>query len=140
MSCPTPRTPRDDRGSVVLQTSAEVAARRWKPLDDQPGVTHTVLWRSGDVVIGMIRLEPGAENPEHVHQAAHHHFFVTQGEATFLGRRLDAGSYAHIPPGTPHGVTDVGPEGCTFFYSYRPMELAPSPSDSPMDEEWGAAG
>lgn len=138
MSSSTTRQPRDDRGKLVLLTADEVQQRRWKPLDDQPGVTHTVLWRSGDVVIGMIRLEPGAENPEHVHQAAHHHFFLLQGEATIVGRRLQAGGYAHIPPGEAHGVTDVGPDGVTFFYSYRPLELAPAGSDSPMDEEWGA--
>jgi quercetin dioxygenase-like cupin family protein len=138
VSSSTSKPTRDDRGKTVLLTANEVQEGRWKQLDDQPGVTHTVLWRSGDVVIGMIRLEPGAENPEHVHQAAHHHFFLTQGEASIVGRRLQAGGYAHIPPGQPHGVTEVGPEGCTFFYSYRPMELAPGGVDSPLDDEWGA--
>lgn len=139
MSSPT-RPPRDDRGTLVLLTAAEVQGRRWKPLGDEPGVTHTVLWRSGDVVIGAIRLEPGAENPEHVHQAAHHQFFVVQGEANVAGKRLDAGSYAHIPPGAPHGVSDVGPEGCLLFYSYRPLEMAPAATDSPLDDDWGATG
>ncbi len=134
-------TPRDDLGQIIVQSAAEVEQLPWRPLGDTPGVSHKVLWRSGDVVLGMIRLEPGAENPAHVHQGAHHHILITQGGATMLGRPLDAGSYVYVPPGTAHEVVDVGPQGCTFFYTYRPVELPPPRvAHSPLDEDWGATG
>jgi quercetin dioxygenase-like cupin family protein len=132
-------TGRDDLGHLILLASAEVQDLPWKPLGDSAGVSHKVLWRSGDVVLGMFRLEPGAVEPEHVHQGAHHHFLVTQGTARIIDRELGAGSYAYIPPGVAHEVAAVGDEGCTLFYTYRPVEV-PTGSASPMDEAWGAAG
>jgi quercetin dioxygenase-like cupin family protein len=130
---------RDDLGHLILLTAGEVAEQPWKPLGDSAGVSHKVLWRSGDVVLGMIRLEPGALNPSHVHQGAHHHFLVTQGTARIVDRDLDAGSYAYIPPGVAHEVAAVGDGGCTLFYTYRPVEI-PAAAGSPMDDTWGAAG
>jgi hypothetical protein len=52
-----------------------------------------------------------------------------------LGRRLGPGSYIYIPPTVAHAVTDVGPGGCTFFYTYRPLEH--EPPASPLDSEHG---
>jgi quercetin dioxygenase-like cupin family protein len=132
--------PRDDLGQLIVASSAEVDALPWQPLGNTPGVSHKVLWRSGDVVLGLIRLEPGAENPAHVHQGAHHHILVTHGSATMIGRPLDAGSYVYVPPGVAHEVVDVGPEGCTFFYTYRPVEVPPRGAPSPLDDDWGATG
>ncbi len=112
----------------------------WKPLGSTPGVRHKVLWRSGDVVLGIFHLEPGAVNPSHVHQGAHHHFLVTSGTARIVDRELDAGSYAYIPPGVAHEVAAVGDEGATIFYTYRPLEVPGATGVSPMDDTWGAAG
>ena len=117
-----PTTGRDDLGRLIVLAASDVDALGWEPLRDLSGVSQKVLWQSGDVVIGLIRVEPGAEKPAHTHHGAHHHILVTQGSATMLGRQLDAGSYAYIPPDTPHEVVDVGPDGCTFFYTYRPLE------------------
>ena len=119
----TPTADRDDLGRLIVLAAADVEALNWEPLRDLTGVQQKVLWRSGDVVIGLIRVEPGAEKPAHTHHGAHHHILVTAGSATMLGRELTAGSYAYIPPDTPHEVVDVGPEGCTFFYTYRPVEV-----------------
>ncbi len=138
MSAATPSR-RDDLGHLVVLSKNEVDEKPWKPLGDLPGVTHKLLWRSGDVVLGLMRLEPGAENPAHVHQGAHHHILITQGSATMIGRPLDTGSYVYVPPGVPHEVVDVGPDGCTFFYTYRPVEVPARAAASPLDEEWGAA-
>ena len=131
---------RDDLGHLIVLSAQEVDDVTWKPLGDLPGVTHKVLWRSGDVVLGLIHLDPGAENPAHVHQGAHHHILITEGSATMIGRALQAGSYVYVPPGVPHEVVDVGPDGCTFFYTYRPVEVPPRLAGSPVDEDWGAAG
>jgi quercetin dioxygenase-like cupin family protein len=138
VSAVTP-TGRDDLGHLIVLSAQEVDSTPWKPLGDTPGVTHKLLWRSGDVVLGLMRLEPGAENPAHVHQGAHHHILVTQGSATMIGRSLEAGSYVYVPPGIPHEVVDVGPQGCTFFYTYRPVEVPAQPA-SPLDDEWGVVG
>lgn len=121
---------RDDLGRLLVLAAAEVEAIPWEPLRGLEGVTHKVLWQSGDVVIGLIRVEPGAVKPEHSHHGAHHHILITRGEATMLGRPLSAGAYLYIPPGVPHEVVDVGPDGCTFFYTYRPLEL---PTTDPRD-------
>jgi len=131
---------RDDLGHLIVLSAQEVDDVTWKPLGDLPGVTHKVLWRSGDVVLGLIHLDPGAENPAHVHQGAHHHILITEGSATMIGRALQAGSYVYVPPGVPHEVVDVGPDGCTFFYTYRPVEVPPRLAGSPVDEDWGATG
>jgi quercetin dioxygenase-like cupin family protein len=131
---------RDDLGRLILLAADEVESLPWKQLGDSPGVSHKVLWRSGDVVLGMFHLEPGAVNPSHVHQGAHHHFLVTAGRARIIDRELEAGSYAYIPPGVAHEVAAAGDDGCTLFYTYRPVEVPPHPAGSPLDDTWGAAG
>ena len=106
-----------------MRTAADVDAIAWEPLRGLPGVAHKVLWKSGDTVLGLMRLEPGAENPAHVHHGAHHHILVTQGSATMMGTVVKEGSYLYIPPDVSHDVVEVGPAGCTFLYTYRPVEV-----------------
>ena len=119
---------RNDRGVLRVLDSAAVEAIEWEPLDDLPGVMHKVLWRSGDIVLGLIHLEPGASEPGPPHLAAQHHFYVVQGRCTIAGRPLTEGSYAYIPPETHHPTTDVGPDGATVFFTYRPLaEREPPP-------------
>ncbi|MEZ5115866.1 MAG: hypothetical protein R2737_06325 [Candidatus Nanopelagicales bacterium] len=114
---------RDDLGRLIVLSGGEVDALDWEPLRGLPGVHHKVLWRSGDVVLGLIRVDAGAEKPAHSHHGAHHHILVTQGSCTMVGTPMDTGAYAYIPPGVEHEVTDVGPDGVTFFYTYRPLEV-----------------
>lgn len=52
-----------------------------------------------------------------------------------LGRRVGPGSYVYVPPSVPHSVTDASPSGCTFFYTYRPLETPADPF--PLSEEHG---
>jgi hypothetical protein len=33
-----------------------------------PGVTHTVLWRDGDSIAGLMWVDAGAAVPEHSHE------------------------------------------------------------------------
>ncbi len=115
---------RDDLGELIVMTAADVEAQPWQQLGDDPGVTQKLLWKSGSVLLGLIRISAGCENPVHTHTRAQHHILVTQGEATMLGKRMAAGAYLYVPPGTPHGVSDVGDEGVTFFYTYRPVTEA----------------
>jgi quercetin dioxygenase-like cupin family protein len=124
---------RDDLGRVIVATAADVEAAEWQTV--LPGVEHKVLWQSGDTSLGLMRVAPGAENPEHSHHAAHHHIYVLSGEATMLGRRVGPGAYVYIPPSVAHAVTDVSDEGCTFFYTYRPLEQPVDPF--PLSESHG---
>jgi quercetin dioxygenase-like cupin family protein len=109
----------------VVLGAEDLAARSWEPLRGMPGVSYTILWRLGDNLVGLIRVEPGAEKPAHSHHAAHHHIWVVSGSATMLGQRVSAGSYVYIPPGTDHEVVDVGASGVTFLYTHRPVEFGP---------------
>lgn len=118
-------TGRNDLGRVIVATSAELAATPWEELNGIEGATHKVLWQSGAVVIGLIRVEAGRTKPEHTHHGAHHHMLITRGSCVMLGRRVDEGSYIYVPPGVPHAVDDVGPEGVEFFYTHRPVEIGP---------------
>ena len=127
-------TVRDDLGRLLVATSDQIAEMPWEPLGTD-GVEHKMLWQSGDNVIGLIRVAPGATKPEHVHLGAHHHILMLHGTCDMVGQTLPAGSYIYIPPGVAHAVDNVGPEGCTFFYTYRPLEIPPrddGPAGSPV--------
>ena len=114
---------RDDLGHVLVTTASDLAALPWEPLRDIPGAAHKVLWQHGATVIGLIRVEAGMAKPAHSHHGAHHHMFITRGSCVMLGKRVDEGSYVYVPPGVPHAVDEVGPDGVEFFYTYRPLEV-----------------
>lgn len=116
---------RNDLGHVIVATKPDIDQMPWETRVDKPGTRNKILWRSGDVVLGMMQIDPGFENPEHTHHSAHHHILILEGECTMMGRRVGPGSYVYIPPTVPHGATEVGPTGCTFFYTYRPLEDSP---------------
>lgn len=124
---------RDDLGRLLVATQQDIEGMPWTT--PAPGVHQKILWQSGDTTLGLMKVDAGHENPEHSHHAAHHHILVLEGEATMVGRRLGRGSYVYIPPMVAHAVTDVGPQGCTFFYTYRPLEH--SQADSPLHPEHG---
>lgn len=116
----------DDLGHLVVATSTDIEAMPWQSQEGQPGLRYKVLWRSGDVVLGIMELAEGAENAEHTHYGAHHHILVLSGSCTMIGRKLDTGSYIYVPPGIAHGVTEVGDGGVRLFYTYRPVEVPPA--------------
>ncbi|MCA0331214.1 MAG: hypothetical protein LCI03_15105 [Actinobacteria bacterium] len=122
---------RDDLGRVVVRTAEALEAMPWEELRGIDGATHKVLWQHHDNVIGLIRVEAGGSKPEHTHHGAHHHMLITKGSCVMLGRRVDAGSYVYVPPGVPHAVDEVGPDGVEFFYTYRPLEIG-TPDDEPV--------
>jgi len=126
---------RDDLGTLIAATSTDIDAMPWEDVEDVPGVHRKTLWQSGDVTLGLMKVDSGHENPEHVHHAAHHHILVLEGECSMVGKRLGPGSYVYIPPTVPHAVTEVGPGGCVFFYTYRPLEHVHQAS--PLDSEHG---
>ena len=125
---------RDDRGVLRVLEASDIDAMPWYPLHDLPGVDQKVLWQSGETVVGLIRLQPGAVRPPHTHLAAHHHMYVAEGSVRIAGHALTAGAYVHIPPGKEHGMHDVGPAGCLVFYTHRPVDY------SDRHHEFPAAG
>ncbi|HQR80249.1 MAG TPA: cupin domain-containing protein [Actinomycetota bacterium] len=126
---------RDDLGTLIAVSGEDIEAMPWEDDPTDAGVYRKTLWKSGPIVLGLMRVDEGSENPEHVHHAAHHHILILDGQCTIVGKRLGPGAYVYIPPTVPHGVTDVGPGGCTFFYTYRPMERVIA--QSPLDDEHG---
>lgn len=113
-------SPREALGTLFSVDAAAIDGMSWEPVTGCPGVSDKILWRLGDFVEALVRYAPGATSPGRPHLAAHHHFWVVSGAATVAGRRLDAGSYMHVPPGVEHAVTEVGPEGFTVLQMHRP--------------------
>ena len=98
----------------------EVERLPWVPVPACPGVDEKTLWKVGDFVVALLRYSPGSSTPGRGHQAAHHHIWVVSGSCLLAGRRLEAGSYVHVPPGAEHSVGEVGPDGCTLMQMHRP--------------------
>lgn len=97
----------------------DVGALPWEPLRGMGDVRHKVLWRSGDSVAGLLRVEPGASEVGHTHTTAHHHAWVLEGSARVAGIPVEKGAYVHVPAGVRHAITDTGPDGCTLFYLFQ---------------------
>lgn len=99
---------------------ADVDRMPWQPLRGLAGVEHKVLWRSGEMVVGLVQLAPGAAEPGHVHHDADHHVHVLRGSATVADRPAPTGSFVYVPAGVAHSTVAGDPEGCTLFYTYVP--------------------
>lgn len=106
--------------AVTVVARPDIDGRPWEPLRGIAGVEHKVLWRSGQMIVGLVRLAPGAEEPGHRHHDADHHMYVLEGAARIAGQFVSSGGFCYVPAGVPHSTTDVGPDGCTFFYTYVP--------------------
>lgn len=102
--------------TIVDRTTAETLP--FHPLEGFEGVTYKLLWRSGKSVAGIMHVSAGREVSTHVHQRSHHHMWVQDGSAEMMGHQVGPGTYVHVPAGVEHGVTSVGPAGCTVLYLY----------------------
>jgi quercetin dioxygenase-like cupin family protein len=73
------------------------------------GVSHKVL-RIGEGASGAIdltRIEKGAALPPHRHLVMQRAFFVSGIGEALDGTKLEAGSYAEVPPGDRHGTRAI---------------------------------
>jgi hypothetical protein len=104
-----------ERSQHILDPAA-IATLPREPL--HPGVTYAVLWREAGSLAGLMWLQPSAVVPQHVHDQARHHVWLTGGRARVDGEVLDWGSYWHVPPGVPHAIEGLAPFGCQLFYLY----------------------
>jgi mannose-6-phosphate isomerase-like protein (cupin superfamily) len=105
-----------DAPRLLLLDAADVAGRAREVM--APGVSYTVLWRDGRDVAGVLWIAGGAEIAEHVHSRAEHHVWLIEGRARVAGRTFEGRAYWHVPPGVPHAIEGVEPDGCTLFYLY----------------------
>ncbi len=97
-----------DGGDALLRPRVEL----------HPGVEHTILWRQGRDVAGLLWIQGGFEVPEHTHGRSEHHVWVLAGRARIGDRTVGPGSYWHVPVGVPHHIAGVAPEGCTIAYQF----------------------
>lgn len=89
-----------------------------EPLGTIAGVTHRVLWRTGESMAGVLVVDGGHRLGAHAHRANHHHMWVLEGHAVVCGTDVGRGSYVHIPEGVEHDIDATSSEGCTVFYLY----------------------
>jgi mannose-6-phosphate isomerase-like protein (cupin superfamily) len=118
---------RQTAGTLLVLGPDEIDRQAWKAAPGCSGVRVTEVWRSGDIHDALISYEPGAETPGHPHPRAHHHIWVISGSATVAGRRVLAGSYMHVPPGTAHRINQVGPAGCVLLQMHRSVQTPAQP-------------
>lgn len=104
--------------STMLPAEA-IAALPVERLGRAEGVMHTVLWRDGISMAGVMTVAAGAHMGRHTHRAHHHHVWVLDGRATILGAELGPGSYAHIPAGVEHDIDATDTGGCSLLYVYQ---------------------
>lgn len=123
---------RNDLGRLIVDSPEDIEAIEWISHGEAPGVRHKVLWQSGTTVLGLMQIDGGAQNPEHTHHGAHHHILMLSGSCRMVGRELPEGSYIYIPPGVAHAAVNDGEEPCTFFYTYRPVEVDPAAGEPPI--------
>ena len=102
----------------TVVTAQSLSALPREALGHVEGVHHRVVWRDGRSMAGVMTVEPGARLGSHAHRRHHHHMLVLDGEALILGRRMEPGSYAHVPAGVEHDIDASDTGGCTVFYLY----------------------
>jgi quercetin dioxygenase-like cupin family protein len=83
-----------------------------------PGVAFKTLSvdEARDVVMVMIRMEPGSRFPDHVHDDGPDEGVVISGDVITGGRLMRAGDYYFAGEGTKQ-VDTVSPSGCTALVS-----------------------
>ncbi|MEU7475508.1 cupin domain-containing protein [Lentzea sp. NPDC042327] len=112
-------TPQD---KVTVISPDALAQMKPFPLHGDEGLQNRMLWRSptGDTVVGLIQMAPGARDAGHVHPTAAQHTWVVDGTVSIGGVEATAGSYAVVPPGVDH-ETVAGDQPVTMFYVFQPF-------------------
>jgi len=102
---------------VLTLTPQQIYDTPWTPVTGCEGVSVKELWRSADLVYVLLRYVPDAATSGLPH-TVDQHLWVVDGEATVVDRRLPAGSYVHVPAGTPHPIRATGALGCVILQSH----------------------
>ena len=82
------------------------------------------IFRSPNMLIGVDCLEPGQQQPPHLHHGRDKCYAVIEGEAEFtidgMTQRLSAGGLAWAPADSTHGVRNVGATRLTMLIAMAP--------------------
>ncbi len=75
------------------------------------------------VTVGMARIEPGAENPLHVHDNCSEIILLLAGSVRHVVAdeviNLEAGDLLIVPPGIPHQARSIGPARAEMVIVYN---------------------
>jgi hypothetical protein len=111
----------DATAALVTMRPADIDALEAQPVPGCSGVTVKELWRSGDLHDALISYRAGAATPGCPHTEADHHIWVIRGPVLIDGKRVEAGSYVHVPPGAAHPILAIDPTGCVILQMHRPI-------------------
>jgi anti-sigma factor ChrR (cupin superfamily) len=104
------------RTILELDASALLQLPGYEPL--RPGVDIRYLYRdeASGSSCALLRYQPGAEVPEHVHQGFEH-VYVLSGEQSDERGNYRKGCFVINPPGTAHRVWSK--EGCLVLIVWQ---------------------
>ena len=88
----------------------------WIPSRFAPGVEVKNLGKANGRAMQLVRFQPGASFPAHLHTDAEF-LFMLEGEVFQNGQRLGTGWSSVAPAGT-RDSTFVSPAGCSFLLVY----------------------
>ena len=103
--------------TLCAMPKGAVDALAWEPLPGNVGVENKSVFLGRNVVAGLLRLEPGAEESRHLHQHGEHHIWVLEGTVLVEDTELPVGSYVHVPERLGHTMRDAG-SGSVVFYVF----------------------
>jgi anti-sigma factor ChrR (cupin superfamily) len=112
----TPHTPFSVSPEMIQNTDAA-----WRKLSD--GVTLRILFQDtdSDYHVGLIRYQPGASVPYHLHTGDEHIYILSGSQQDERGL-YTAGSYIYNPQGTKHSVSSE--EGCmVLVHWHKPVQF-----------------
>jgi len=99
-----------------------------------PGYTGDIKIKllNGDYALGpsmiLIRMEPGAFIPAHLHKKATEVLCILDGDFINENKAYGSGDFVHSRPGTVHGPHTTK-EGCSFLALYTANTGEADPSD-----------
>ncbi|TCS33065.1 ChrR-like protein with cupin domain [Paucimonas lemoignei] len=88
----------------------------WTPSKFTQGVEVKNLGKANDRAMQLVRFQPGASFPAHLH-ADVEFLFMLEGEVLQNGHKLHAGCSTVAPAGT-YDTEFISPSGCTFLLIY----------------------
>lgn len=93
----------------LFDTATAIASAPWKPF--HPGIQSATIYETpdGGPAALLLRYEPGAEAPPHVHQGVEHILILSGSQTDELGRH-EAGTLLVHGPGSEHHVRSE--DGC----------------------------
>lgn len=88
----------------------------WTPSKFAPGVEVKNLGKANGRAMQLVRFQPGASFPAHLHTDVEF-LFMLEGEVFQNGHKLNAGWSVVAPAGT-YDIEFISPSGCTFLLVY----------------------